>query len=601
MEAYEAGGHLYHATLPTDSLLRLSTSLLQTREFGFERARKAQEELGQRVRSALEKAGFPSVAAEGYQAPGVVVSYTRDADIASGKKFRELGLQPMLGRTLTEADEQGCRRVCVVRARLLEEIDYVGDPLQLDLRVGTEYVRVVGVLPDLSFQSPNKVVLGIDDRAQEVYVPFATMVDRFGLSDTSDRAGSQEHSRVELHQMVCTVADGQDVLAVAKDVQAVLTKLHDKRDYEVVVPLELLESKQSTQRVFDIVLPIIAGISLLVGGIGILNIMLASVTERTREIGIRRAIGASRADITTQFLMETVTLAATGGVFGILLGISFVSALRAFTDWQPAITPGSVALSMAVSCLTGIVFGIRPAQRGQYRTFWSGNLPAVQYAGGGLPVSIGDAGGDRDLHEQLGRVQRGDRDGGARRLVGREVLRVLLVVAGQVLAPGQVCHRDEHVVERGPRGGEDDLDPLERVAGLLADVPAELAGDRVPAGLAGHEDEVSEAGRGREVRIRVRQRGPDDLLLHGVAHRFGPMTPPARRVSIRAASRPRRSRSTVSVCSPRSGAGVRTEPGVSESRTGAPTMRTLPARGWAISTRAPRAFTCGCSTTCGIE
>jgi putative ABC transport system permease protein len=163
--------------------------------------------------------------------------------------------------------------------------------------------------------------------------------------------------------MVCTVADGQDVLAVAKDVQAVLTKLHDKRDYEVVVPLELLESKQSTQRVFDIVLPIIAGISLLVGGIGILNIMLASVTERTREIGIRRAIGASRADITTQFLMETVTLAATGGVFGILLGISFVSALRAFTDWQPAITPGSVALSMAVSCLTGIVFGIRPAQR----------------------------------------------------------------------------------------------------------------------------------------------------------------------------------------------------------------------------------------------
>jgi aspartate aminotransferase-like enzyme len=97
MEAYEAGGHLYHATLPTDSLLRLSTTLLQTRELGFERARKAQEELGKRVRAALETAGFPSVAAEGYQAPGVVVSYTRDADIASGKKFRELGLQSAAG------------------------------------------------------------------------------------------------------------------------------------------------------------------------------------------------------------------------------------------------------------------------------------------------------------------------------------------------------------------------------------------------------------------------------------------------------------------------------------------------------------------------
>jgi aspartate aminotransferase-like enzyme len=104
MEAYEAGGHLYHATMPTDSLLRLSTTLRETRELGFERARKAQEELGSRVRAALEKSGFPSVAAEGYQAPGVVVSYTRDADIASGKKFRELGLQSAAGVPL-QCDE----------------------------------------------------------------------------------------------------------------------------------------------------------------------------------------------------------------------------------------------------------------------------------------------------------------------------------------------------------------------------------------------------------------------------------------------------------------------------------------------------------------
>jgi aspartate aminotransferase-like enzyme len=97
MEAYEAGGHLYHATLPTDSLLRLSTTLVETQAFGFAKARDAQWELGRRVRAALERAGFPSVAAPGYQAPGVVVSYTRDADIASGKKFRELGLQSAAG------------------------------------------------------------------------------------------------------------------------------------------------------------------------------------------------------------------------------------------------------------------------------------------------------------------------------------------------------------------------------------------------------------------------------------------------------------------------------------------------------------------------
>jgi aspartate aminotransferase-like enzyme len=104
MEAYEAGGHLYHATLPTDSLLRLSATLLETRALGFEKAREAQWELGKRARAALEKAGYPSVAAEGYQAPGVVVSYTRDADLASGKRFRELGLQSAAGVPL-QCDE----------------------------------------------------------------------------------------------------------------------------------------------------------------------------------------------------------------------------------------------------------------------------------------------------------------------------------------------------------------------------------------------------------------------------------------------------------------------------------------------------------------
>jgi aspartate aminotransferase-like enzyme len=109
MEAYEAGGHLYHATLPTDSLLRLSTTLLETRALGFEKARAAQWELGRRVRAALEKAGYPSVAAEGYEAPGVVVSYTRDADIASGKKFRELGLQSAAGVPLQCDEPPGFR------------------------------------------------------------------------------------------------------------------------------------------------------------------------------------------------------------------------------------------------------------------------------------------------------------------------------------------------------------------------------------------------------------------------------------------------------------------------------------------------------------
>ncbi len=277
--------------------------------------------------------------------------------------FVHLKLQPIIGRPLLPADDREAKRVCVVRPRLLHEAKYFGDPLKLDLKIGTEYFRVVGVLPDFEFQSPNKAVLGIDDRAMEVYVPFQAVVDRFGLENTVARAGTYERTRVELHQIVCTIAAEDDVLDAARGIRAILSSFHDKKDYEVTVPLELLESRERTQKVFNIVLPILAGISLLVGGIGILNIMLATVTERTPEIGLRRAVGATGRDITLQFLVETVTLSGIGGMLGIALGILGTTILRSATDWDAIITPWSVLLSFGVSCLTGVVFGIYPARR----------------------------------------------------------------------------------------------------------------------------------------------------------------------------------------------------------------------------------------------
>ena len=277
--------------------------------------------------------------------------------------FEPLRLRPFIGRTLGDSDGVKRRRVCVVRARLLREARYVGDPLKLDLKVGTEYFRVVGVLPDLEFQSPNNAVLGIDDRAMEVYVPFDTVIDRFGLANVTRRSGTYENTRVELHQIVCAINSEDNVMLAARGIQAILTSFHEKKDYQITVPLELLASKQKTQQVFNVVLPVIAGISLLVGGIGILNIMLASITERTREIGIRRAIGATGWDITWQFLIETVTLATTGGLLGVLLGVGGVFVLRYVTEWNAAITTWALVLSMSVSCLTGVVFGIYPARR----------------------------------------------------------------------------------------------------------------------------------------------------------------------------------------------------------------------------------------------
>jgi putative ABC transport system permease protein len=277
--------------------------------------------------------------------------------------FTRLRLEPAIGRSLTDVDGFQRSRVAVVRQGLLREARYVGDPLKLDLKIGTEYYRVVGVLPDFEFQSPNKASLGIDGRALEVYVPYDSVVDRFGLTDVNQTEGSYESSRVELHQIVCAVETEEQVLLAARSIKAILENFHDKADYEVIVPLELLESRQRTQRVFNIVLPIIAGISLLVGGIGILNIMLASITERTQEIGIRRALGATGMDITWQFLVETVTLSVGGGLLGIALGTFGVFLVKTFTDWHAVVTADSVILSMTISCLTGIVFGLYPARR----------------------------------------------------------------------------------------------------------------------------------------------------------------------------------------------------------------------------------------------
>ena len=277
--------------------------------------------------------------------------------------FPRLRLKPFLGRALEARDGAAQRRVCVVRARLLREARYVGDPLKLDLKLGTEYFRVVGVLPDAEFQSMNKAVLGIDDRAMEVYVPFETVIARFGVRDTLARSGSVERSRVELHQIICAIDSEENVIDAARGIQAIFAALHKKKDYQITVPLELLESQQKTQRVFNIVLPIIAGISLLVGGIGILNIMLASITERTREIGVRRAIGASGRDITAQFLIETITLTMVGGLLGVLLGVGGVFVLKSATQWHAVITPWALSLAMGVSCITGVAFGIYPARR----------------------------------------------------------------------------------------------------------------------------------------------------------------------------------------------------------------------------------------------
>jgi putative ABC transport system permease protein len=146
-------------------------------------------------------------------------------------------------------------------------------------------------------------------------------------------------------------------------VTAILAKFHEQQDWEVVVPLELLAQRQKTQNVFNIALVLIASISLLVGGIGIMNIMLASVLERTREIGVRRAVGARRCDIIRQFLVETTLITTTGGAIGALVGVLLSRLVGSFAGWSTIVTPASIVLAFLVSVSVGLVFGVYPAMR----------------------------------------------------------------------------------------------------------------------------------------------------------------------------------------------------------------------------------------------
>jgi putative ABC transport system permease protein len=196
-----------------------------------------------------------------------------------------------------------------------------------------------------------------------MYIPIETARLRYGEVLMRRRQGSFEAERVQLHEITVKVDSLESVTGVAEAITALMERNHKKKDYDIVVPLELLKRAERTKQIFNIVLGSIAAISLLVGGIGIMNIMLASVTERTREIGIRRALGARRRDIITQFLVETVMLSGAGGVIGVLLGVIIPFIVSHAAGMKTIITFWSPLLAFTISGLVGVVFGIYPAIR----------------------------------------------------------------------------------------------------------------------------------------------------------------------------------------------------------------------------------------------
>jgi putative ABC transport system permease protein len=197
----------------------------------------------------------------------------------------------------------------------------------------------------------------------EVLIPLSTGWKWFGRLQVKIRSGSREMEEVQLHEVIAEVDQPEHVEEAAAAAREMLARFHTKRDYEVVVPLELLLRAEATKRIFNIVLGSIAGISLLVGGIGIMNVMLATVTERTREIGIRRALGAKRRHIVVQFLVETVVLSVGGGLLGILLGLAIPLAVERLAEMRTIVTPEAPILAFGISAGIGVIFGLYPAWR----------------------------------------------------------------------------------------------------------------------------------------------------------------------------------------------------------------------------------------------
>ena len=275
-----------------------------------------------------------------------------------------VGLDILRGRFLAEMDETTSANVCVLTVALAQRLFPYQDPLEQSVRIDAFYYRVVGLvreknLPEQRTQSGKVEGETLDNN---VYIPLSTSRTRFGEVLIRRSAGSYEVEKIELHQLTVQMRDSASVETADPQIKTLLGHFHSKVDYESIVPLALLREAEQIKRRFNIVLGSIAAISLLVGGIGIMNIMLATVTERTREIGVRRALGAKRRDITMQFLVETLVLSVGGGLIGVMIGLAVPSMVTHFTQMKTIITPWSVLLAFGISGAVGIIFGLYPAK-----------------------------------------------------------------------------------------------------------------------------------------------------------------------------------------------------------------------------------------------
>jgi putative ABC transport system permease protein len=284
---------------------------------------------------------FPKTQEETPQLIGVLPNF---AEINS--------LRIISGRFFTESENVASAPVCVLGETAKVNLLGFDDAVGKWVKVNSQWLQVIGVLT----QQATADVEGLEatNRNNLIIAPLNTVLRRF--------EDNNSYLKDEIDGIYIRVKDNVDSVEAANVVQAILSATHkDAGDFSVVVPAQLLEQRRQTSFIFSVVMICIAGISLLVGGIGIMNIMLATVLERTREIGIRRAIGAKQADIVRQFLTEAVLISIVGGLIGIAFGFTLSWVIAAAAGWSTVVTVSSIAVAFGVSVFIGLLFGIYPA------------------------------------------------------------------------------------------------------------------------------------------------------------------------------------------------------------------------------------------------
>jgi len=281
--------------------------------------------------------------------------------VGTTAEWFDLVQRPIIaGRILMLSDQTNQSPVAVLTEFGARKLLATEGTIGQTLRLGGDYFEVVGIIKSESGQAGH---IQIPDQQIDAYIPIRVARSYFGDVFIKRASGTRTMEMVELHQIIVQVDSTDSVEPTSVAIERMLERFHKKKDYIVSVPLALLKQAEATKRMFNIVLGSIACISLLVGGIGIMNIMLASVTERTREIGIRRAIGAKRKQIVIQFLIETVVLSTIGGLVGIGIGILIPFLITAFSGMPTVITTASILLPLFISAGIGILFGLYPAAR----------------------------------------------------------------------------------------------------------------------------------------------------------------------------------------------------------------------------------------------